>query len=102
MCIGSEASGRRSGAWLSPCGVMSRLGSLIKVRGHTSDPILPSLPHLPTSSPFVIFLQILSMSQLLQTILSAKLASASIDDNREAHNDDWEEIHTSDEELVGK
>lgn len=46
--------------------------------------------------------RVVAMSQLLQTILSAKLASASIDDNREAHNDDWEEIHTSDEELVGK
>lgn len=54
VCIGAEggagvgAEASRGRAWLSPCGVMSRLGSLIKVRGHTSDPILPSLPHLTT------------------------------------------------------
>lgn len=51
------------------------------------------------------------MSQLLQSILSSKLAGASLDDGQDARsdsahahahgNEDWEEVHTSDEELVG-
>ncbi|CAO1638161.1 unnamed protein product [Parajaminaea phylloscopi] len=52
------------------------------------------------------------MSSLLQSVLSSKLASASLEEGSAGsasqgggpdslHLDDWEEVHTSDEELVG-
>lgn len=49
-----------------------------------------------------------TMSSLLQSVLSAKLAGTSLDEegranaNANANNEDWEEVNTSDEELVGE
>lgn len=48
------------------------------------------------------------MSSLLQSVLSAKLAGTSLDEegranaNANPNNEDWEEVNTSDEELVGE
>lgn len=46
------------------------------------------------------------MSSLLQSVLSSKLANASLDSRENTEHgaglEDWEEVHTSDEELVGE
>lgn len=44
------------------------------------------------------------MSQLLQSVLTSKLEAASLNDGKERSElgDDWEEVHTSDEEIVGE
>ncbi|CAO1633177.1 unnamed protein product [Jaminaea pallidilutea] len=45
------------------------------------------------------------MSSLLQSVLSSKLANASLDSRENTEHgaglEDWEEVHTSDDELVG-
>ncbi|CAO1614444.1 unnamed protein product [Sympodiomycopsis kandeliae] len=46
------------------------------------------------------------MSSLLQSILSSKLSNSTLEDKDSSehphpHHDDWEEVNTSDEELVG-
>lgn len=46
------------------------------------------------------------MSSLLQSVLSSKLANASLDSHENTEHgaglEDWEEVHTSDDELVGE